>query len=92
MPFFKITLIRSSIGLPSKTRGVLHALNLHKRNATAFHPINGAVAGQILKVKELVAVSEVERALTQEEFKEGRRPDKGYYFEKGGLMEGVVRG
>lgn len=81
MPFFKITLIRSSIGLPRKTQGVLNALGLRKRMATVFQPVNSSVAGQIMKVKELVAVSEVERAYTDEEMKAMRKPDPGYYIE-----------
>ena len=82
MPYFKITLIRSAIGLPHKTRGVLSALGLHKRMRTVFHPVNSQVAGQILKVKELVAVSEVEQALSKQEVKAMRTPDPGYYIEK----------
>jgi len=48
---------------------------------TVFHPVSPEVAGQIMKVKELVAVSEVERAFTKLEMKESRRPDPGYYIE-----------
>ena len=81
MPFFRITQIRSSIGLPRKIQGVLRALGLKKRMATVFHPVNSDVAGQIMKVKELVAVSEVEQALSQQELREGRKPDPGYYIE-----------
>ncbi len=82
MAYFKITLIRSSIGLPKKTQGVLAALGLRKRMRTVFHPVHPQVAGQIMKVKELVAVSEVEQALTKSEMKDIRRPDPGYYVEK----------
>ena len=81
MPFFKITLIRSSIGLPKKTQGVLNALGLRKRMATIFKPVNAANAGQIMKIKELVAVSEVETAMSDAEMREMRRPDPGYYIE-----------
>lgn len=88
MPFFKITLLRSSIGLPRKTAGVLNALGLRKRTATVFQPVNAAVAGQIMKVKELVAVSEVEQAFTAAEMKQQRRPDPGYWIEREGLPGG----
>ncbi|KAL8725383.1 MAG: hypothetical protein Q9166_007399 [cf. Caloplaca sp. 2 TL-2023] len=81
MPFFKITQIRSAIGLPKKTTGVLKALGLRKRMATVFHPVSPQVAGQIMAVKELVAVSEVEQALTKAEMRANRRPDPGYYIE-----------
>lgn len=81
MPFFKITLIRSSIGLPKQTQGVLAALGLRKRMRTVFHPVSPQVAGQIMKVKELVAVSEVEKSLTVSEMRDLRKPDPGYYIE-----------
>lgn len=81
MAYFKITLIRSAIGLPAKTRGVLYALGLRKRMRTVYHPVNQDIAGQIMKVKELVAVSEVEKALTKSEMRDLRRPDPGYYIE-----------
>jgi ribosomal protein L30 len=81
MTYFRITLIRSSIGLTKKTQGVLAALGLRKRMRTVFHPVTPDVAGQIMKVKELVAVSEVDRAMTNAEMREQRRPDPGYYIE-----------
>jgi len=81
MPYFKITLIRSAIGLPTKTQGVLAALGLRKRMRTVFHPVSPQVAGQIMKVKELVAVSEVEEKSTTQEMREMRKPDPGYYIE-----------
>lgn len=82
MPFFKITLIRSAIGLPKQINGALIGLGLRKRMQTVFHPVSPDVAGKILKVKELVAVSEVENALSKAEMRESRRPDPGYYIEK----------
>ena len=36
----------------------------------------------IFKVKELVAVSEVDRAMTKEEMHEERRPEPGFWIEK----------
>jgi ribosomal protein L30 len=84
MSYFRITLIRSAIGLPRKTSGVLAALGLKKRMATVFHPVSPDVAGQIMKVKELVDVQEVGQALTKEEVHWQRKPDPGYYIEKRG--------
>lgn len=49
--------------------------------ATVFKPVNPSTAGQIMKIKELVAVSEVETALSDDEMRELRRPDPGYYIE-----------
>lgn len=82
MAYFRVTLLRSAIGLPSKTSGVLKALGLHKRLRTVYHPVSPSVAGQIFAVKELVDVQEVDQALTPKEMKELRTPDSGYYVEK----------
>ena len=49
---------------------------------TVFYPVTPEVAGQIMKVKELVSVREVDRALTAQELKQERRPDPGFYMEK----------
>ena len=81
MTYFRITLIRSAIGLPARTGNVLKALGLRKRMATVFHPVTPSVAGQIMKVKELVAVSEVDEALTKQEVHAERVPDLGFYVE-----------
>jgi hypothetical protein len=48
---------------------------------TVFYPVSPEVAGQIMKVKELVSVREVEKALTKEELRDERKPDPGYYIE-----------
>ncbi|KAF2741063.1 50S ribosomal protein-like protein L30 [Polyplosphaeria fusca] len=81
MPFFRITLLRSGIGLPAKTAGVLKALGLRKRMTTVYHPVTPDVAGQIMRIKELVDVKEVETSLTKDEMRAARRPDPGYYIE-----------
>ena len=49
--------------------------------ATVFKPVNPSTAGQIMKIKELIAVSEVETAMTNAEMREMRKPDPGYYIE-----------
>lgn len=82
MSFFRITLHRSSIGLPERTRGVLKALGLHRRGRVAFHPVSAQVGGMILKVKELVRVEEVSERLTRGEVKSERTPDKGFWVER----------
>jgi large subunit ribosomal protein L30 len=80
--YFKITLRRSTIGLPTRFSGVLNALGLRKRMAVVFHPVSQDVAGQIMRVKELVAVEEVDKAYTKAEMKDMRRPEPGYYVER----------
>ena len=49
--------------------------------ATVFHPVTSSVAGQIMKVKELVAVSEVDKPMTKQEVHQERVPDPGFYVE-----------
>ena len=84
MSYFRITLIRSAIGLPRRTRDVLYALGLKKRMTTVFYPVTQNVAGQIMKIKELVSVKEVDQPLTKEQVHLERKPDPGYYVERRG--------
>ncbi|EEA20187.1 39S ribosomal protein L33, mitochondrial [Talaromyces marneffei ATCC 18224] len=81
MTYFRITLMRSAIGLPLRQNMVLHALGLKKRMATVFYPVTRDVAGQIMKVKELVDVQEVDEPLTKAQVHLRRKPDPGYYIE-----------
>ncbi|KAF2866110.1 hypothetical protein BDV95DRAFT_584915 [Massariosphaeria phaeospora] len=87
MPYFRITLMRSGIGLPEKTQGVLKALGLRKRMTTVYHPVTSSVAGQIMRIKELVDVKEVGTALNKKQMREARRPAPGYYVERRGTAE-----
>ncbi|KAH8811740.1 ribosomal protein L30p/L7e-domain-containing protein [Xylogone sp. PMI_703] len=81
MSYFRITLLRSGIGLPKKTQGVLKALGLRKRMKTVFYPVSPEIAGQIMRVKELISVKEVEKPLTPKELRSERQPDPGYFIE-----------
>ncbi|KAK3897667.1 hypothetical protein C8A05DRAFT_38768 [Staphylotrichum tortipilum] len=81
MSFFRITLHRSFIGMPQRTRDVLSALGLHRRGQIVFQTVSAQSAGMIMKVKELVRVEEVDRALTKREVQDSRRPDKGFWLE-----------
>ncbi|KAJ5923614.1 hypothetical protein N7454_008859 [Penicillium verhagenii] len=82
MSYFRVTLLRSAIGLPRRTTDVLKALGLKKRMATVFHPVSQSSAGQIMKVKELVEVREVDSYMSKHEVWLERKPDPGYYVEK----------
>lgn len=87
MSYFRITLHRSAIGLPKRTRGVLAALGLHRRGQLVFHPVHPQFAGMIMKVKELVRVEEVERALTRREVYDARRPEAGFWVESASVFQ-----
>ena len=87
--YFRVTLLRSAIGLPTKTTGILRALGLAtqqtgrpKRMKTVYHKVSPDVAGQIFGVKELVDVQEVGERLSQAELKEMRRPETGFWVEQ----------
>ncbi|KAH9893837.1 ribosomal protein L30, ferredoxin-like fold domain-containing protein [Xylariomycetidae sp. FL2044] len=82
MSFFRITLHRSAIGLPERTRGVLAALGLRRRGRTVFHPVSPEFAGMIFKVKELVKVEEVPHALTTRQLRDERKPEPGFWVER----------
>lgn len=88
--YFRITLHRSAIGLPERTRGVLASLGLHRRCQTVFHPAEPQFAGMIMKVKELVRVEEVGRRLSAAELRAERTPDRGFWVERraGGAAPG----
>ena len=82
--FWKITLMRSGIGLPKRRNDTLIALGLRKRFRTVYKPINPQVAGLILRVKELVRLELVDTVETQAEMKTKRKPPKGYVVESTG--------
>ncbi|KAK9759755.1 39S ribosomal protein L33, mitochondrial [Basidiobolus ranarum] len=59
--FFKITLIRSCIGLHPKTRRAVKALGFRRLQQTVFRPQTSDVAGTILKLKEILKVHNVKQ-------------------------------
>ncbi|KAJ1960299.1 39S ribosomal protein L33, mitochondrial [Dipsacomyces acuminosporus] len=59
--FWKITLNRSPIGLPPKTRQNTLALGLKRRGHISYRPISNEIAGMIIKVKEIVKVELVDK-------------------------------
>ncbi|KAI9644269.1 hypothetical protein NHQ30_007624 [Ciborinia camelliae] len=80
--YFRITLTRSSIGLPKKSSRVLKFLGLHKRTASVYHPVCSDIAGQIMKVKELVEVEETKERKSKRQERESRRPEAGFVVER----------
>ena len=57
---WKITLMRSTIGMPPKTRKNAEALGLFRRGRSIYRPICNELAGIILKIKELVKLELVD--------------------------------
>ncbi len=52
--YYEITMIRGTIGLPVKTKRITKSLGLSVVNQVVYKPVSEAIAGKILKVKELV--------------------------------------
>ncbi|KZT59184.1 hypothetical protein CALCODRAFT_493985 [Calocera cornea HHB12733] len=77
---YKVTLMRSALGLPSFARETLAALGLKKRTSVVYHPFSATTAGQILRVKELVKVENVPTSAvtTREQARAMRKPSKGF--------------
>jgi large subunit ribosomal protein L30 len=81
---FKITLLRSAIGLPQRYRQTLESLGIHRRGQTVFHAHNPVTAGKILRVKELVQVQNIDanEVKTKTEMRKGRKAVRGYAIQK----------
>ena len=81
---FKITLLRSAIGLPQRYRRTLESLGIHRRGKTVFHVHNPETAGKILRVKELVQVQNVHasKVKTKTEMRRERKAVRGYSIQR----------
>lgn len=81
---FKITLLRSAIGLPKRYRQTLESLGIHRRGQTVFHVHNPVTAGKILRVKELVQVRNVDASeiKMKAEMRRERKAVRGYTIQK----------
>lgn len=76
---FKITLVRSAIGLAPKVRRTVEALHFKRRMQTVYEPINEQSVGKILRVKELVKVERVDRAtIARERATVDRSANRGF--------------
>ena len=72
---FRVQLIRSSIGLPARTRLSLRTLGIRKRNQFVYLPRNASSVGVILKLKALVKVDLVEQGGKEKE-KENKKMER----------------
>ncbi|TCD63896.1 hypothetical protein EIP91_004805 [Steccherinum ochraceum] len=86
--YYKITLQRSAIALPSRIKDTLTSLGIHRRLQTVYHPHNQINAGKILAVKELVTIENVaaEEVRSKTEQRQERRPPRGFIV-KGNKVE-----
>ncbi|SCU99838.1 LAMI_0G01178g1_1 [Lachancea mirantina] len=82
MVFFRITLARSTIGLPKSLKAVISSLGLGKTGSTVYRRVTPSVAGSIAKVKQIVKVDVSEHALNKEQQRQLRKSNPGFVVEK----------
>lgn len=82
MPFYKVTLKRSPIGMGELVQKRVKALGFGRKHRTTYLPITGAIASQIALVKELVDVEVTDEYLTKAEIRESRKPNPGFSVER----------
>lgn len=76
--YYRIHLYRSFIGLPQTTRLTCQALGLSKRGKVVYKKVSPEIAGQVLKIKELVKVNLVEDLKIRELELASRKSAPGY--------------
>lgn len=76
--FFKVTQLRSTIGLPKLYKETLQSLGLRRRNQTVYHKISPQQAGQIARVKELVKVELSPVYKDKVQLREERKSEPGF--------------
>jgi large subunit ribosomal protein L30 len=80
--YYRVRAIRSLIGLPRRLRETYYTLGLKRRGSVIYQRVSPGAAGQLMKIKELVNVQLVERALTSKQEKGLRKTKPGYIVEK----------
>jgi ribosomal protein L30 len=78
MSFYRITLKRSTIGLPQKYKTTVQRLGLKRTGSVVYQKVSADSAGQVLRIKELVDVEIVDRALSKRVERENRKSDPGF--------------
>ncbi|CCG22137.1 Mrpl33 mitochondrial ribosomal protein of the large subunit [Candida orthopsilosis Co 90-125] len=76
--YYKVTQIRSSIGMPPTTRRTLEALGLKRRNQTIYAKCDVSSAHSLAKVKELVKIEVTDQKKTREEINQERKWKSGF--------------
>ncbi|KAH3903612.1 probable 54S ribosomal protein L33, mitochondrial [Saccharomycodes ludwigii] len=78
MVFYRITLIRSTIGLPQSTKKIVSALGLGKRGSVVYKRVTPVIAGAVTSIKELVDVEVSKGYLSAEQIHQQRKSNPGY--------------
>lgn len=85
--FYKITQLRSTIGLPPVVRKNMKALGLKKRFQVKYQTVSPSAAHRLIKVKELVKVELVDEAKTPEQLSQERKFPKGFEVSPGAAVK-----
>ncbi|EMG46148.1 hypothetical protein G210_3617 [Candida maltosa Xu316] len=85
--FYRVTQIRSVIGMPPKTRNTMKSLGLKRRNQVVFVKVDPSTAHQLAFVKELVKVELAEEKKSRYEVNQERKFQPGFELIKNGLNE-----
>lgn len=76
--FYKITQVRSTIGMPPRTRKNIEALGLKRRNHIIYQKVSAATAHRLRLVKELVKIDLVDTPKTPQEVNQERKFKPGF--------------
>lgn len=85
--YYRITQIRSSIGMPPKTRNTLTSLGLKRRFQVTYVKVDQSSAHQLALVKELVKVELSEEKKTRQEINQERKYKPGFELIKDGMKK-----
>ncbi|KAI5960453.1 MRPL33 [Candida pseudojiufengensis] len=85
--YYKVTQIRSSIGMPPKTRNTLAALGLRRRNQIKYIKCDVSSAHSLSKVKELIKVELSDQFKTNREINMERKWPNGFELIKDGTRK-----
>lgn len=83
--YYKITQIRSIIGMPPLVKKNLRALGLTRRFQTVYQQVSPSAANRLVKCKELVTVQLVNEKKLPQEMNEERKFPKGFKLVKATL-------
>ena len=86
--FYKITQLRSTIGMPPIVRKNMEALGLRRKDHVKCQRVSPSTAHRLIRVKELVKVELVAEVKTPEEMAKERKFKPGFEVEKGGAFQG----
>lgn len=86
--FYKITQLRSTIGVAPRVRDNMKILGLKRRNHVIYQRVSPSTAHRLNIVKELVKIELVDHKKTPEELAMDRKYKPGFQLFKHDMLEG----